>query len=125
MSLSRSSAKAELFAGLSMGGGQSLTVGLRNPGTFGYVVSFSGSVPRSPQAIANLIPDATAVNDHLRLLWLGCGRGDFLLKANQDFIAALDKAGVKRTWHESEGMHHWPLWRTYLVEVAPLLFRQQ
>jgi enterochelin esterase family protein len=113
------------IAGLSMGGGQSLNIGLRNPGTFGYVISFSGAVPRSPQAAAELIPDPKALNEKLHLLWIGCGRGDFLLKPNQDFIAALDNAGVKHTWHESEGLHHWPLWRTYLVEVAPLLFRLQ
>jgi enterochelin esterase-like enzyme len=106
-----------------MGGGQSLNVGLRNPGLFGYVISFSGSVPRTPQAAADLIPDPKALNAKLRLLWLGCGRGDVLLKPNQDFVAALDQAGVKHTWHESEGRHHWPLWRTYLVEVAPLLFK--
>jgi enterochelin esterase-like enzyme len=113
------------IAGLSMGGGQSVSVGLRNSGMFGFVISFSGSVPNTPQAVADLVPDPKALNDHLRLLWVGCGRGDFLLKRNQDFIAALDQAGVKHTWHESEGMHHWPLWRTYLVEVAPLLFREQ
>ena len=35
----------------------------------------------------------------------------------------LQKAGIKHTFIASEGAHHWRVWRRYLRDLAPLLFR--
>jgi enterochelin esterase-like enzyme len=35
----------------------------------------------------------------------------------------LTNTGVKVTYHETEGAHVWSVWRTYLHETLPLLFR--
>ena len=35
----------------------------------------------------------------------------------------LTAKGIKNTWHPSDGAHTWIVWRKYLAEVAPLLFR--
>ncbi len=106
------------IVGLSMGGGQSLTVGLGNPDQFAWIGSFSGAAPAELAVSADL-------NAKLRLLWIGCGKDDFLLKRNEDFIAKLKESGVTHQWHLTEGGHSWPVWRTYLADFLPLLFQPE
>lgn len=36
---------------------------------------------------------------------------------------ALAKAGIEHTFLETEGAHHWRVWRRYLRDVAPLVFK--
>ena len=62
--------------------------------------------------------------DAFRLVWLGCGRQDFLFKNNKEFLDSLTKTGVKVTYHETDGSHVWSVWRNYLHETLPLLFRR-
>lgn len=110
------------IAGLSMGGGQSLTVGLNHLDRFGWVAGFSSSAP-SQDAIAELLKDPTAANAKLKLLWIACGKDDFLLKRNEEFIALLKEKGIEHQWRLTEGNHSWPVWRIYLAELAPKLFQ--
>ena len=110
------------IVGLSMGGGQSLTVGLGNLDRFAWVGSFSGSAPDETVATAFLAAPAVA-NQKLRLLWLACGREDSLVTRNEDFVAKLKAAGVNHEWHATAGNHSWPVWRGYLVDFLPLLFQ--
>lgn len=110
------------IAGLSMGGGQSLTIGLNHLDRFAWVVGFSASVP-SQEAVAGALNDAAATNQKLKLLWIACGKDDFLLSRNESFIAALKEKGIEHEWHLTEGTHCWPVWRGYLTDVAPKLFQ--
>lgn len=109
-------------AGLSMGGGQSLGIGLRHTDQFGWVAGFSAAAPERA-AVAEALGHAPVTNKRLKLLWIACGREDFLLKRNEDFVAALKEAGVRHEWHLTDGNHSWPVWRGYLADLAPLLFR--
>ena len=110
------------IVGLSMGGGQSLTVGLGNLGRFAWVGSFSGVAP--DEAVAKAIfADAAATNAKLKLLWIGCGKEDFLLKRNEDLTARLKENGIAHEWHLTEGGHSWPVWRDYLADFLPRLFQ--
>ncbi len=110
------------IAGLSMGGLHSLTIGLRHTDQFGWIGAFSAAVPE-PDDAAKLLADGTSVNDNLKLLWIACGKKDFLLKENQRFIGELETAGIKHRWLLTAGGHAWPVWRQYLAEFAPLLFQ--
>ncbi|MHC4369971.1 MAG: alpha/beta hydrolase-fold protein [Planctomycetota bacterium] len=114
--------KDRAIAGLSMGGGQSLTVGLGNLETFGWVGAFSSAVPRG-EKFEKLLAEPRSINDKLNLLWIGCGRKDFLFEANQKFLGRLKADGVEHVAHITEGAHEWRLWRLYLNEFVPLLFR--
>lgn len=38
-------------------------------------------------------------------------------------VAALKEAGIDHKWVLTEGKHAWPIWRGYLGDFAPLLFR--
>lgn len=110
------------IVGLSMGGGQSLTIGLNHLDRFAWVGGFSSSAP-GREALANLLAKPEEANRQLKLLWVGCGKDDFLLKRNEEFIALLKEHNLRHTWHLSEGNHSWPVWRLYLAEFAPLLFQ--
>jgi len=104
--------KNRAIAGLSMGGGQSLSAGFSHPEKFAWVAGFSSSVPD------NLPIKAT---DQFR--WIAIGRDDFLIENNRKLDAALKAAGVKYSYQETEGAHSWRVWRRYLADLVPLLFR--
>lgn len=112
------------IVGLSMGGGQSLTVGLNHPELFAWVGAMSSAINAPEQTFAAALGDAKATNAKYKLLWLGIGKDDFLLKTNQQFDELLTARGIKHTFRLTEGNHSWPVWRRYLVEFAPLLFTQ-
>jgi len=116
-----SNRKDRAIAGLSMGGGQALTVGLGNLELFGWVGAFSSAVPRGKK-LDNLLAEVKKSNDELNLLWIGCGRNDFLFQSNQKFIERLKAEDIKHIAQITDGGHEWRLWRRYLNELVPLLF---
>lgn len=109
------------IVGLSMGGGQSLTVGLKNLNQFAWVGGFSSATPNK-EAIATPLADPT-INKKLKLLWVACGKDDFLLRRNEEFIALLNENKIEHEWELTEGNHSWPVWRDYLAIFVPKLFR--
>jgi enterochelin esterase family protein len=110
------------IAGLSMGGGQALTVGLGNLELFGWVGAFSSAVPKGRQ-LDNLLAKVKVTNDKLRLLWIACGSKDFLFEANQELIERLKADDIEHVARITDGGHDWRLWRRYLNEFIPLLFK--
>jgi enterochelin esterase family protein len=115
-------AERRAIAGLSMGGGQSLSVGLGNLDRFSWVGAFSAAPP-SPEIAQAILSDPSAANARLKLLWIGCGEDDRLRERSEQFIAALNEKGVRHEWHLTAGDHSWPVWRQYLAEFAPKLFQ--
>jgi len=114
--------KDRAVAGLSMGGGQSLTVGLGNLKTFGWVGAFSSAIPKD-EKLEELLAEPESINDKLDLLWIGCGRKDFLFEANQKFLERLKAGSIEHVAHITDGAHEWRIWRRYLNEFVPLLFK--
>lgn len=111
-------------AGLSMGGGQSLYCAATGLDRFSWVGAFSAAAPApESDAAQGLLADPEGVNASLDLLWIAIGRDDFLLDRNRAFQAALAKAGVNHTYRLTAGGHSWPVWRGYLADFVPLLFR--
>jgi enterochelin esterase-like enzyme len=111
------------IAGLSMGGGQSLNVGLGHPDRFAWIGAFSsatGSVDGKVRALAN---NAAAFNKGSRLLWLRIGTDDFLLQQNRTLVDSLQKAGIAHVYEETDGAHMWDFWRQALADFLPKLFR--
>jgi enterochelin esterase family protein len=109
------------IAGLSMGGGQALGVGLIVD-SFGWIGAFSAAAPPSPMIDAAL-SDAAATNARLKLLWIAIGKDDFLLERNKTFTTHLTDKGITYEYLLTEGGHSWPVWRTYLGDFLPRLFR--
>jgi enterochelin esterase family protein len=115
---------ARAIAGLSMGGGQSLDVGLKHIDRFAWIASFSGGMKGLDDATAQLAADPSAANAQLRLLWIGIGTDDFLLDQNRAFVGRLKELGVRHEYVETEGAHNWSIWRTYLAGLLPKLFAE-
>lgn len=113
------------IAGLSMGGIESLTIGLNHLDEFSYVAGFSAAI--SPATFDKDFPeiksDPKDVNAKLHLLWIGCGEQDSLFAASKSFSSYLDTAQVKHQFYSMPGVHSWIVWRHFLAEYAPQLFR--
>jgi len=111
-------------AGLSMGGGQSLDVGLNHADMFDYMGSFSPAVilldPDWEKAFPNL---NESVNKKLKLAWIAIGKDDYLAPLDRKFIQWLQSKNIKHQYKETEGVHSYQVWRRYLTEFAPLLFK--
>lgn len=118
----RTDAANRALAGLSMGGGQSLTIGLARPDRFAWIGVFSSAPREIDERLQAALADAKGLNDKLKLLWIGCGKDDRVFGAAEKFVETLKERGIRHIWRPSEGGHSWPVWRHYLHEVAPLLF---
>ena len=110
------------IAGLSMGGAESLFIGLNAPDRFAWIGAFSagGSSPDYEKAFPKV---DEKLNDQFKLLWIACGTEDGLMPGNRKFREWLKGKGVKVTEIETPGMHTWMVWRRNLATFAPLLFR--
>jgi enterochelin esterase family protein len=107
-----------------MGGGQSLRIGLGHLDLFSAVASFSGAVPADFESrFQMLLKDARGTNERLKTLWIGCGRQDSLFNRSNNLSELLTKYQVKHIFKATDGVHNYTVWRKYLADYAPLLFR--
>jgi enterochelin esterase family protein len=112
------------IAGLSMGGGQALRVGMGHLDLFSAVASFSGAVPGDFETrYAALLKDAKGTNERLKTLWIGCGEQDSIFPRSKNLSELLTKYQVKHVFRPIEGVHNYTAWKKFLAEYAPLLFK--
>ncbi len=115
------------IAGLSMGGAETLLIGLNHTQDFAWIGAFSaGGIGSTgfPQLFPDITPQtAPEIDKRLRLLWISCGTEDGLLGPNRKLIAWLQEQGLHPKAVETPGMHVWMVWRDNLVHFAPLLFQ--
>lgn len=109
------------ITGLSMGGLESLVIGLAHSDQFGWVGGFSSALGHHEEVQLATLTRKTA---HLHLLWIACGTEDDLVTPNRKFIAWLKSKDVPLTAVETPGMHNWMVWRDNLAHFTPLLFRK-
>ena len=113
---------ARAIAGLSMGGAESLYVGLNALDRFGWVGSFSAGGLSEDLAATFPKLDSKA-NSELHLLWIACGTDDRLIAANRKFREWLKSKDIRATEIETPGAHTWMVWRRNLAVFASLLFQ--
>jgi enterochelin esterase family protein len=114
------------IAGLSMGGSQSIRVGLANLDKFAYVCPMSAGGLRSDdldRSFPEIAKNPQVVNDKLKLLWIACGEKDGLLTFNKAFDQWLGAHEIQHAFVVTPGVHTWLVWRRYLAEVATKLFQ--
>jgi enterochelin esterase family protein len=113
------------IAGLSMGAGQAMNVGLSNLDTFASIGAFSGGGRNfDPNtSYAGVLKDASAANEKIKLLWIGCGDLDQGFASAKKLHEALITQGVKHVWFECSGSHEWQVWRRHVCEFAQQLFK--
>jgi len=113
------------IAGLSMGGNQTLIIGLNHLDLFHYVGAFSPVImnANADQDFKTLLSDAAGSNKKLKVFNIYIGKEDTLYMSNVSFHRLLDQHQIKHVFTETEGAHVWWNWRDYLVDYAPRLFR--
>jgi enterochelin esterase-like enzyme len=107
------------IAGLSMGGGQSLNIGLGHLDTFAWIGGFS-SAPNTRPA-AGLVP--ARASEQLRLLYLSCGDKDGLINISQAVHRYLKQHDVQHMWNVDGYGHDRESWAENLYHFAQLVFR--
>jgi enterochelin esterase family protein len=128
------------IAGLSMGGSQTLDIAFRHLATFAYMGVYSsgatlgggrgpapGAAPASPppswEAVHLADLDNASLKTGTKLLWLATGVDDRLIANTRTTVDLLKKHGFQPEFKETPGAHTWLVWRDYLREFAPRLFR--
>lgn len=113
--------KQRAIAGLSMGGGQALNIGLAHLDTFAWVGGFSSAPTTRPAA--ELLPDSALARRQLRLLYLSCGDKDGLINGSQAFHRYLKQHDIAHIWNVDEHGHDRESWADNLYHFSRLLFR--
>ena len=109
------------LAGLSMGGGQSLNFGLAHLDTFAWVGGFSSAPNTKPPE--QLVPDAAVATQKLKLLWLGCGNKDGLIRISQGVHIFLKEKNIPHVWHVDGHGHDGPEWKNNFYWFAQHIFK--
>ncbi len=109
------------LAGLSMGGGQTLNIGLTHLETFAWLGGFSSAPNTRPPA--ELVPDPEKAKRLLKLMWLSCGNRDGLINFSQGMHTYLKEKGVPHVWHVDGNGHDAAHWRNALYHFAQKIFR--
>jgi len=129
-----SGSRNRALAGLSMGGGQTLAIGLTHPDRFSFLGVFSAGVGFGPSpeaakqqfeeryAAALTAPDR--LDKQVPLFWIGIGKADTGLPSAKLLDETLTRHNVNHEFHVSDGAHQWWVWRHYLADFAPRLFRK-
>ena len=114
------------LSGLSMGGIQTLNIGLHNLGSFRYLAVMSSGWTTDQDRKFFFTSQAARIptyNSQLKLFWWGWGATD-IARPNAILVTdRLKSLGVHTETMETPDGHEWKNWRLYLHEVAPKLFR--
>lgn len=116
------------LSGLSQGGIQTVTIGLRHTEAFHWLAPMSaGAESAGDDQFMDISKDVFAnpqpLIKNLRLLHFVVGQEDVLYEADKRLADKLSSLGVKLSFSPVPGMHEYKVWRRGLHEVAPELFR--
>lgn len=115
------------LSGLSQGGIQTVTIGLRHSETFHWLAPMSaGAESAGDDQFMDISKDIFAnpapLKQNLKLLHFVVGNEDVLHEADKRLADRLSALGVRLTFTGVPGMHEYKVWRRGLAEVAPELF---
>jgi enterochelin esterase family protein len=112
------------LGGLSMGGGQTISVGFPHLDLFHTLIIMSMGAQNADKTYPEFFANPAETNKKLKLLWLGIGKDDNLVGPLEKALeATLVAKGIRHVHSVSEGRHEWVVWRHALYEVAPQMFR--
>ena len=109
--------ESRAIAGLSMGGGHTISASILYPQLFDYICPLSAAGQATPEQIANLKKAG------VKLYFLACGDSDLLFEGSKALDKTLTEQGLDHTFFVSDGGHTWSNWRHYLNTFARLLFK--
>jgi enterochelin esterase family protein len=116
------------LSGLSQGGIQTVTIGLRHTETFHWLVPMSAGAENQGddqfvQISRDVYEHPDALKKNPKLLHFVVGGQDVLHEADKRLADLLTAQGVKLTFQTVPGMHEYKVWRQGLHDAAPLLFQ--
>jgi len=109
------------IAGLSMGGGHTLTATNNNPGVFGYIGVFSAGTRTVDDAMEKQLAAVKAGG--VKFYWTGAGTTDMAREGTMTLHTQLEKQGFKTLYKEIPGAHYWFLWRDFLADFGAVAFK--
>jgi enterochelin esterase family protein len=109
------------IAGLSMGGGHTLSATNHNPGVFGWIGVFSAGMRQPDPALDGQLEALKASG--VKLYYIGAGSTDFAREGALRLAAAVKQHGFQTIYREDPGMHFWFIWRSFLADFGARLFR--
>ena len=109
--------ESRAIAGLSMGGGHTITASIMYPQMFDYICPLSAAGSATAEQIATLKKAG------VKLYFLACGDADFLFQGSQELDKTLTEQGLDHIYFVSDGGHTWANWRLYLNTFAQKLFK--
>ncbi len=132
--LTLADARHRAMAGLSFGGGQSWSIGLKHPEVFSSIGIFSSGMfggvgpgayaPFSVESqLPELLADPAAFNAAHPVFYMSCGEGDPRIEHTRAAADALKAAGAKVKFTAWPGGHEWQPWRKSLHEFCQLIFK--
>jgi enterochelin esterase-like enzyme len=120
------------IAGLSMGSGQAMRIGLMHLDAFSAIGAFSGGAGKADvkTAFGGVFADPAEFDKKLNLLYLHCGTEGLdarIHPGSKALYETLQKSGIKNVvFRDAKGLgHEWQTWRYALHDFAPRLFQQQ
>ncbi len=124
--------KHRAMCGLSMGGGQSFYIGLRDPEVFSNVGVFSTGMFGGISGAANfdlkkevpgMLTDTKTFNKQFDVIFITCGEQDPRIEYNKNIVKKMQEGGVDVKFNSYPGDHEWQVWRKSLHEFAQYLFK--
>lgn len=118
--------KHRAVAGFSVGGGQTLNIGLINTDKFGYVSAYAPYTQTEEfqkNFGSNYAPDAGQINKQLKLFTISVGTEDFLYEPVQRNIAFFESKGLKVKSYIVPGGHTWMNCKQYLATTLQEIFK--
>ena len=119
------------LAGLSMGSGITMTVGLKRLDVFASIGLLSAGGLRDTTAgltplekiNPKFVSDPVGTAKQLRLLYFSCGTEDPRINGMAKAAKLLNDSGIPTVMKRYPGEHEWKVWRHTLVDLSQLLWR--
>jgi enterochelin esterase family protein len=112
-------------AGFSVGGGQTLNIGLTNTDKFAYICSYAPftGTDEFKKNFTDWSPNADALNKQIKLLTIHVGTEDFLYDSVKKNIAFFDEKKIKVKPYIVSGGHTWMNCKQYLATTLQEIFK--
>ena len=117
--------RSRAVAGFSVGGGQTLNIGLTNTDKFGYICSYAPftGTEEFQKNFTNWSPDADKINKQLKLFTISVGTEDFLYESVKKNIAMFEEKKIKVNPFIVSGGHTWMNCKLFLATTLQEIFK--
>lgn len=117
--------KGRAVAGFSVGGGQTLNIGLMHIDTFAYVCSYAPytATEEFKRNFTNWSPNAALMNKQLKLFTISVGTEDFLYESVKQNVAMFQEKKIKLETLIVPGGHTWMNCKLFLANSLQQIFK--